>query len=87
MAEEKSTEQARQGKKGTPVLVVLIAALALCIVLFLAFGGSGWFDRSSDLSNAQNATEVAPPADNGADGSSDGTVVSPSETETPSGTQ
>ncbi len=80
------TDKARQGQKGTPILLILIVALVLCVVLFLGFGASGWFENDPNLSNANNASEVQPSPS--ADGTpSDATVVSPSTPEKPNSAQ
>lgn len=51
-------ENARQGKKGTPVLLVLIAGLVLAVIAFLGLGAYGWFLPDSDLSTDRPAIEV-----------------------------
>ena len=78
------TDKARQGKKGTPVLLVLIVALVLCVVLFLGFGAAGWFQSQPDLSNSGNASEVSTPA---TAGSSSDAVVTPDGTDQPAAAQ
>ncbi|HEY9055805.1 MAG TPA: hypothetical protein VIN77_01520 [Aurantimonas sp.] len=51
-------EQVRQGKKGTPVLLILIAGLVLALIAFLAVGAYGWFLPDSDLSTDRPAIEA-----------------------------
>lgn len=80
------SDPARQGRKGTPILLILIVALVLCVILFLGFGATGWFESDPNLSNANKAEEVqAPPAAGSAPG--DSTVVSPSAPEQPTSPQ
>ena len=75
------TDKARQGQKGTPILLILIVALVLCVILFLGFGASGWFESDPNLSNANGAGEVqTSPAGTTP---SDATVVSPNAPEQP----
>ncbi|UIJ72915.1 hypothetical protein [Aurantimonas sp. HBX-1] len=54
-------EDARQGEKGTPVLKILIVALALCAVVFIGLGIYGWALPDADISSDVPAT--APLAD------------------------
>lgn len=51
-------EQARQGRKGTPVLLVLIAGLVLAVIAFLGLGVYGWFLPDSDLSTDRPVSEA-----------------------------
>jgi hypothetical protein len=53
---EETATEARQGRKGTPVLKVLVAALILAA---LAWGGAEWWGESTDPPAEQTAT---PPA-------------------------
>lgn len=72
--------EARQGKKGTPVLIVLIAGLALAIVAFIGMGLFGASQPDENIGTAEDAgisTESAAPAEPGAGGA---TTVSPSAT-------
>ena len=80
------SDNARQGRKGTPVLLILIVALVLCVVLFLGFGATGWFQNDPNLSNGNDASEVqTSPAAGTAP--SDATVVSPSAPDQPKSPQ
>ncbi|MBD8553381.1 hypothetical protein IFT84_02455 [Rhizobium sp. CFBP 8762] len=55
-AQEFTAKEARQGRRGWPVLMVLVAALAL---IFLAWGPTEWFGKSIDP-NATPASSTAP---------------------------
>jgi hypothetical protein len=61
---EETATEARQGRKGTPVLKVLIAALILAA---LAWGGTEWWGESTDPPAEQTAT---PPAGEASPGNS-----------------
>ncbi|MBP0615692.1 hypothetical protein [Jiella mangrovi] len=69
-------ENARQGRSGRPVLVVLIAALALCVIVFVGLQFFGASEPNSDLDGSGTAASEAAPAQNSAQ-SSDDTVVQP----------
>lgn len=69
-------DDARQGRKGTQVLIILVVGLVLCIGLFVVFAGSGLFGSSDNLSNDDNSQELSSPAHTGAE--SNDTLVSPS---------
>ena len=79
--ETQEPERARQGKKGTPVLMVLVVALILCVVLFVGFGASGWFQSDDNLSNANGSAEVSAPTSSGGDAG--GAIVTPSDSRPP----
>lgn len=68
-------ENARQGEKGTPVLKILIIALALCAVAFVGLGIYGWALPDSDISTDGAAT-TAPAADTA---EPTGTTVTPGQ--------
>lgn len=71
--------EARQGKKGTPVLIVLIAGLALAVIAFIGMGFFGASQPDENIGGPGDAgisTESAAPAGGGADGA----TVTPSET-------
>ncbi|MBO0904856.1 hypothetical protein [Jiella sonneratiae] len=64
-------ERARQGRRGTPILMILIAALALCAIVFVGvqFYGASEPDASLD-DGSKTATDTAPAktdANNGKD--------------------
>jgi hypothetical protein len=61
---EESATDARQGRKGTPMLKVLIAGLVLAAI---AWGGAEWWGESTDPPAEQTAT---PPAGDTAPGNS-----------------
>jgi hypothetical protein len=61
---EETATEARQGRKGTPVLKVLVAALILAA---LAWGGAEWWGEATDPPAEQTAT---PPAGEAAPGNS-----------------
>ncbi|MCE7026718.1 hypothetical protein [Jiella avicenniae] len=67
-------ERARQGRRGTPVLMILIVALALCAVLFVGFQIYNANAPDSALENAEQSG--AAPAQSEAN-TNDATVVSP----------
>lgn len=70
---------ARQGKKGRPILIVLIAGLALAIVAFIGMGMFGASQPDENIGGPQDAgisTQSAAPAEGGT-----GTVTAtPAET-------
>lgn len=59
-------EDARQGRKGTPVLRVLIAALVLCVIGAFGMGAYAWIMPDQSLPEASIGGGVgsneAPPA-------------------------
>ena len=49
--------ETRQGSKGTPILLVLIVALALCALVFIGLGVYGWLSP-----NPESALDLSSPA-------------------------
>ena len=76
MPDRLNPQEARQGKKGRPVLMVLIAGLILAA---LAWGAAELFGEASDPE--QPANEEAAPDDAGNAPSTSETVPSTDETE------
>ena len=69
-------DDARQGRKGTPVLMILIVALALCVVAFVGVQFYGASEPDSKLNDAsQTSSEPAPAAN--ASQNETGDVVQP----------
>ncbi|NDW07077.1 hypothetical protein [Jiella pacifica] len=69
-------DRAKQGRRGTPVLMILIVALALCAVVFVGMQIYGASQPDSSLDNAgETSTETAPPQTEA--NTNDETVVSP----------
>lgn len=69
-------DRAKQGRRGTPVLMILIAALALCAIVFVGLGFYGASQPDSSLDNAgQTSMEAVPPQTEANTG--DDTVVAP----------
>ncbi|MEF2550821.1 hypothetical protein VQ042_05490 [Aurantimonas sp. A2-1-M11] len=71
-------ERARQGEKGTPVLMILLAGLALCAVVFAGLGIYAWTMPDDTIGAGSEVAEeqVEAPAANGDD------LVTPQESET-----
>ncbi|SMC88442.1 hypothetical protein SAMN06297251_111102 [Fulvimarina manganoxydans] len=63
-------KETRQGSKGTPILLILIVALALCAVVFIGLGIYGWL--SPDPESALDMSSPAPAIE--ASGEPDGPV-------------
>jgi hypothetical protein len=53
-------QDARQGEKGTPVLRILLVALALCAVIFIGLGIYGWVLPDADMAVEGESTTTAP---------------------------
>lgn len=62
--------ETRHASKGTPILLVLIVALALCAIVFIGLGIYGWL--SPDPEGALDISSPAPSID--ASGEPDGPV-------------
>jgi hypothetical protein len=67
MAKRKlNSTEARQGEKGTPVLMILVVALALCALVFVGLGVYGWWLPDADVAvegpvpTGASAPETAP---------------------------
>ncbi|MCQ0986544.1 hypothetical protein [Jiella marina] len=68
--------EARQGQKGTPILMILVAGLALCAIVFVGLGLYGWAMPDATLTGGGTSSvevQTAP----GDVGSTNDTVVSP----------
>ncbi|WP_040325824.1 hypothetical protein [Aurantimonas manganoxydans] len=50
-------DRARQGEKGTPVLMILVAGLALCAVVFAGLGIYAWTMPDADVAVEGEAIE------------------------------
>ncbi|MEF2071771.1 hypothetical protein [Consotaella aegiceratis] len=74
-------EEARQGKKGTPILIILVVALALMALGFIGMGIYGWVMPDEDLGTGVTSDADTAPAATSSDGE---TEVTPAESrETP----
>ena len=64
MADKLKETQARQGSKGTPVLIVLACALALVVIGYFATGLIGYSNSPGDgmSDNGMQAAQRAPAA-------------------------
>lgn len=74
-------KDARQGKKGQPILIVLVAALALAVIAFIGMGFYGGSLPDENIGTPEEAgvsTEPATPAETPAGGAPAG-VVTPEE--------
>lgn len=69
-------DRAKQGRRGTPVLMILIAALALCAVVFVGLQFYGASEPDASLDEAGRTTSETAPAQTDAN-TSDTTVVTP----------
>lgn len=69
-------EKARQGQRGTPILMILIIALALCAIVFVGMQFYGASEPDSALTDGGSTTSETAPA--AADSQSNGEVVKPS---------
>ncbi len=69
-------DRAKQGRRGTPVLMILIVALALCAIVFVGLGFYGASQPDSSLDNAGKPAGEMAPAQTEANTSND-TVVAP----------
>jgi len=78
-------EKARQGRRGTPVLMILIAALALCVVVFIGVQIYGASQPDSSIGAGSETTGEPPVAGTagGAADNDDATVVAPSNDDGP----
>lgn len=71
--------EARQGKKGRPILIVLIAGLALAIIAFIGMGIFGASQPGENIGGPEDAgisTQSTAPATGG----TGSTTVTPGET-------
>ncbi|WP_182085430.1 hypothetical protein [Aureimonas sp. ME7] len=59
---ELRTDRARQGRTGRPVLYVLIAALALCVVVALGLGVFSSTEPDQNIGGAANSGASTAPA-------------------------
>jgi hypothetical protein len=74
-------KDARQGKKGTPILIVLVAGLALAVIAFIGMGIYGGTQPGENIGGPEDAgisTESAAPDTSGAPAS--GATATPGET-------
>lgn len=78
-------EKTRQGRRGTPVLMILIAALALCVVVFIGVQIYGASQPDSSIEAGPETTGEPPVAGTagGAAEDDDATVVAPSDGDGP----
>ncbi len=74
---ELNTTKARQGRTGRPVLYVLIAGLALCLVVFAGLGIYGSSQPDQNIGGVDNSGATAAPA---SPTSSGGTTTTPGQT-------
>ncbi|MBO0664000.1 hypothetical protein LQ948_15300 [Jiella sp. MQZ9-1] len=72
-------ESARQGRRGTPVLIVLVVALALCAIALIGFEVFGNDDvaPSLDASGTTTTTTTETTAPQTGTATQDNTVVAP----------
>lgn len=82
-------EEARQGKKGTPVLGILIAALVLCAIGAVGMAGYAWMMPDQSLPKAtteEGGVQTPPAAQPSASGTSapeaSGTTTAPTQPST-----
>lgn len=69
-------EEARQGEKGTSVLMILIVGLVLCAVIFVGLGVYGWWLPDADMGVEGVSTTTAPVTDTA---EPTGTTVTPGQ--------
>jgi hypothetical protein len=77
-------QDARQGRTGTPVLRILIAALALCVVGGIGMALYGWAMPDQTLPKAEQGSGLGAPSSDNAPASQGNTTVTP-EANGPSG--
>lgn len=73
-------EDARQGEKGTSVLMILVVGLALCAVIFVGLGIYGWWLPDADMAVDGPVPTGSEPVD---PATQDGGTVSPSNPANP----
>ncbi|WAP69526.1 hypothetical protein [Jiella pelagia] len=77
-------DSAKQGRRGTPVLMILIVALALCAIVFVGLGFYGASQPDSSLDNAgQTSVETLPPQTEA--NTTDETLVAPGSSDAATG--
>lgn len=76
MADRLNSTKARQGSKGTPVLIILIVALILIIGGYFVIGAVGYSTQPESSVGDTSAVSPAAPAESS---SSEGAEVSPSD--------
>lgn len=77
-------DSAKQGRRGTPVLMILIVALALCAIVFVGLGFYGASQPDSSLDNAgQTSVETLPPQTEA--NTTDDTLVAPGSSDAATG--
>ncbi|GGE19635.1 hypothetical protein GCM10011390_43590 [Aureimonas endophytica] len=70
-------QDARQGRKGTPVLRILIAAMILVVIAGAGMAVYGYFMPDQTLPKAETGGGLTPPAPDSAQPAPSGSVVTP----------
>lgn len=75
-------EDTRPGRKGTPVLLVLLGALTLCIIVFIGLGFYNWYLPDATLEPGVEADIDASVTPEGGE-AADGGLVTPDAADQP----